>query len=163
MAIKNECSTSSSRGSHSTHRLKASATSASAALQGTTAVAASKTVDRFGPARPVDGPGDVSYAATSAAASVGRSTLLRLANLALLEGDPLEVVGALDATALDGLFAGGAAAARRGYHVVAFGAADRAAPFVTRSELVRVCPSVTEDRMRPIGRFQLGNLVARQG
>jgi hypothetical protein len=34
---------------------------------------------------------------------------------------------------------------------------------VTRSELVRVCPSVTEDRMRPIGRFQLGNLVARQG
>jgi hypothetical protein len=134
-------------------------------LQGTTAVAASKTVDRFGPARPVDGPGDVSYAATSVAASVGRSTiaLLRLANLALLEGDPLEVVGALDATALDGLFAGGAAAARRGYHVFAFGAADRAAPFVTRSELVRVCPSVTEDRMRPIGRFQLGNLVARQG
>jgi hypothetical protein len=60
-------------------------------------------------------------------------------------------------------WAGAPPPARRGYHVFALGAADRAAPFVTRSEPVSVCLSMTEDRMRPIGRFQLSNLVARQG
>ena len=71
--------------------------------------------------------------------------------------------GGFDSTEEELYFARGATAARRGYHVFALGAADRAAPFVTRSEPVSVCLSMTEDRMRPIGRFQLSNLVARQG
>jgi|ERR1017187_5457985 hypothetical protein len=84
--------------------------------------------------------------------------------------DPLAVTptvprfhGGFDSTEEELYFARGATAARRGYHVFALGAADRAAPFVTRSEPVSVCLSMTEDRMRPIGRFQLSNLVARQG